>query len=105
MCRKVSPHDGRRCLGCGTPIANAKVTTKAPAKPRCPNCGSGKNKPVLGDESRLECQACHAAFELPDGYALDDRPDVNAEKRERMAGGRRLKQDKASADLWKGGRR
>mgnify|MGYP006977238369 FL=1 len=90
MCGKVSPHNGHRCLGCNTPIANAKVTTKPPAKPRCPGCGSGKNKPVPWDESRLECQACHAVFELPDGFALDDRPDVNLEKRERMSQ-RRLK--------------
>lgn len=90
MCRKVQEHDGKRCLGCGTPVANAKVPTKSPSKPRCPGCGSGNNKPVPWDESRLECQACHAVFELPDGVALDDRPDVNAMKRERMQG-RRLK--------------
>lgn len=94
ICNKVSPHDGRRCLGCATPIANAKVTTKAPAKPRCPRCGSGSHRPLTFDRARLECQACHAVFEPPDGYAVDTRPDVNAEKRER-----------ASEWILKGGRR
>lgn len=92
-CGKVSPHDGKICLGCGTPIANAKAA-KAPAGPKrvCPKCKSGSYR-VL-EEGRFVCRGCAAVYEELDGFAWDDRPDVNAEKRER-----------ASERLWKGGRR
>lgn len=92
-CGKVSPHDGRICLGCGTPIAKAKAPSKpAATKQVCPKCKSGGYR-VL-EPGRFICNGCQTVYEELDGYAWDDRPDVNAEKRER-----------ASERLWKGGRR
>ena len=60
--------------------------------PRCPRgCISAVYETEPG---RYCCRGCSAVFEQLESGALDDRPDVNAEKRER-----------ASEKLWKGGRR
>lgn len=72
------------CTGCGAPAANAKVHSPKKQEslaPKCPQCGGRKARAL--DKSWL-CLKCGAEFDLSDLFILDDRPDVNAMKREAM---------------------
>ena len=92
ICNGVRPNNGAVCLGCGSPIARCKRPKPRKTIPRCPRgCISAVYETEPG---RYCCRGCSAVFEQLESVALDDRPDVNAEKRER-----------ASVKLWKGGRR
>jgi len=87
---RLSPHNGKICLGCGSALATCRKPKPKASKPKCPQCGSGNCPPLKWDPTRLNCQACEAVFEPPDGYAVDTRPEFHAMKRESMAH-RRLK--------------
>lgn len=84
MCGGQRPHNGRECLGCGAPIERAWDSSQTNTERiMCPKCNSGAHERRADDS--YTCRACGAWFEsLEVGY-LDDRPDVNAEKRERPA--------------------
>lgn len=88
FCQGERPHDGKFCLGCGSPVENARISPTGqrnrPSQKRaqCPKCGSGGNQ-VLGDGS-LVCRNCGAWFD-PDNegvVAVDTRPEQNAMKKE-----------------------
>lgn len=88
ICDRISPHNGAICLGCGAPIARCKRPKARKSVPRCPRgCISAVYETEPG---RYCCRGCSAVFEQLETVALDDRPDVNLEKRERMSQ-RRLK--------------
>lgn len=66
------------------PAANAIVPNSSKKKPvvKCPKCRSSN-----GDEfekDRFCCQTCGAVYEAMDQGFLDDRPEQNAMKKERM---------------------
>ena len=84
ICRGVRNTNGRVCLGCGTPVANAIDRNKPKrARPTCPICGP---RPKVSEvqPGRFECGGCRSHFEADDVGYVDTRPDVNAEKRERV---------------------
>lgn len=82
ICRHESPTNGKVCLGCGTPVANARAhpSKKKNQKPKCPQCRRDQSYEQLGF---LVCKACGAHFEDDDFTFVDTRPDVNAMKKER----------------------
>lgn len=82
FCGGQRPDNGKVCLGCGAPVANAKRVVR-PLKERrrkCPRCGS--NKYVHAD-GRLSCKECWCVYEDADFGFVDDRPLENAIKKER----------------------
>lgn len=91
MCRGCRPHNGKVCLGCGTPVANARVVERKrsqPGRPPCPACGCRVSHEVAA--GRFSCRDCMAEFEAVEVGYCDTRPDVNAEKRERHEKARRV---------------
>lgn len=81
FCQIVTPTNGKRCLGCGMPVANARIQGK-PKRIRigdCPACGC-RQAQVL-DNHRKMCRKCGTEFELPDFDFLDSRPEHNAIKK------------------------
>lgn len=81
--------EGGLCTGCGAPAANARLRQPKPQTslaPKCPRCGCRKASAL--DKSWL-CNKCGTEFELSDLFFLDDRPDVNAMKRESLKKARR----------------
>lgn len=84
ICRGSRPHNGSVCLGCGTPLAKATLKkTDRRNTTECPGCRH--NGPFQDIGGRLRCGKCTAVFEGSDFGFVDDRPDVNAEKMERLA--------------------
>lgn len=81
-CRGERPTDGRRCLGCGAPVANARVNsrTRKVTPRKCPRCRSGSYSTL--EEGRFECRSCRTVYEDDDVGYLDTRPIENAIKRE-----------------------
>lgn len=84
------------CDGCGHPAANVEVkpATNKPAKvyriPVCPACHS-TNRTEL-ESHRWMCNKCGGIFEREDMGYVDDRPDINAQKREAMTNGRKRRE-------------
>lgn len=71
------------------PVANATVKPKAKSvNRRCPRCDSRAVQREI-EPGRYCCNRCRAVFEDDDFGYVDDRPDVNAEKREAMSRRRR----------------
>ena len=88
ICQGRRESAGGVCLGCGTPVANARMPGKVSAsKPRCPNCKRSQSREL--ERGRFLCGHCRAVFEREDVGYLDDRPAINAEKRERQSQRRR----------------
>lgn len=89
ICGGIRPCVDSRCMGCGSSLRLCgSVAAKKPV--HCPQCG--KSKYVNMEIDRFRCEGCATIFEKDDFRFLDDRPDVNAEKKERMMkreGGRR----------------
>lgn len=84
ICRGDRPHNGEMCLGCGTHLIKlAGMKTKQVIRHECPSCAAGGPHKEL-EPGRYCCRKCLAIFESADGWAVDDRPDVNAEKMEAM---------------------
>jgi hypothetical protein len=83
-CGGKRPHNGSHCLGCGSPIEICR-----PSKNRnrwrssCPSCASDGPHQTL-EAGRYRCQKCNAIFEQPDFGFVDDRPDINVEKLEKL---------------------
>ena len=86
FCRGIRPATATHCLGCGAPLARTKQPQqpKGAGRPPCPACRRTRSREIEPD--RYECRDCGAVFERDDFGYLDDRPDVNAEKRERCHG-------------------
>ena len=82
ICQAVSPTDGTMCLGCGTPLRNAINRNKQHrVRPHlCPECHSNNYRVLEPD--RFCCTKCNSVFEPDDMGYLDDRPLMNAIKRE-----------------------
>lgn len=82
-CRGLRPTSHGVCLGCGAPVERAELQLRRRTrKPRkCPKCGSGKYEETR-DEGRFECRSCSSVFEDADFGFVDDRPEVNAMKKE-----------------------
>lgn len=81
FCQGERPHNGQVCLGCGAAIARARDTSAPKPRLKCPRCKSPKVT-HRHDDSFL-CDNCGTWFE-PDDEPLDNRPDVAAQKRERL---------------------
>lgn len=95
ICNGNRPHNGLICLGCGTSlIVCAGKKPKQVQRHECPSCAANGPHKLL-EPGRFCCKKCLAVFESADGYAVDDRPDRNAEKleelRNRKRGGYRHK--------------
>ena len=82
ICNGDRPHNGLHCQGCGTEIVRCKPakTKRSSACHVCAHTGPHK----LIEAGRFRCLKCTAVFEGPDVGYLDDRPDVNLEKAERL---------------------
>ena len=82
ICNGPRPTNGKVCLGCGTPVANATPSIRPRVQtPRvCPKCGSRRYIPC--EDQRFECVECSSHFEDADFGFLDTRPVENAMKRE-----------------------
>lgn len=83
FCCGTRENDGEVCLGCGSQLKNC--LDKEPKRPRreCPGCTHGGPHREI-EPGRYRCLKCTAVFEGADVGFLDDRPDVNVEKLERM---------------------
>ena len=80
------------CDGCGHPEANVTAGSKqrqpaAARVPACPACHSSNRQEL--EPGRWLCRGCAGIFETEDVGYLDDRPDVNAQKREAATNGRK----------------
>lgn len=83
-CGGSRPHNGEICLGCGTPILKCKPSKSTNRfRSSCPQCASDGPHVVL-EAGRYRCPKCTAVFEQPDFGFVDDRPDINAEKKEKL---------------------
>lgn len=83
ICDGKRPHNGTICLGCGTLLVKCKAATVKRDIRECPKCThTGPHK--LIEAGRMRCLKCTAVFEGPDFGFVDDRPEVNAEKKERL---------------------
>ena len=82
ICDGERPHDGKLCLGCGTELVRCRPT-KRKRGTACPCCSHDGQHNFL-EQGRRRCVKCGAVFEGPDVGYLDDRPDVNLAKRERL---------------------
>ena len=82
FCGGARPTGSGRCLGCGAPVANAELKPRKRSRPprRCPRCGSNRHRER--HDNTFECSACSAVFEDADFGFVDDRPEVNAMKKE-----------------------
>lgn len=83
MCGGDRPHNGKACLGCGTELVKCRPTKVRRSGSNCPGCTHNGPHQVL-EYGRFRCVKCTAVFEGPDVGYLDDRPDVNVEKLERL---------------------
>lgn len=80
FCNGTRDANDSMCLGCGSPIANARRTVKVrKAEKPCPECNS-RNSSVI-DDHRFMCRDCGGTFENEDFGFVDDRPEINAMKR------------------------
>lgn len=82
ICGGIRENNGSSCLGCGTELDKCIDQRKKPKAPRCPKCQSGTGKEI--EPGRYCCKNCQAVFEAMDFSFLDDRPDRNVEKKERL---------------------
>lgn len=83
ICLGDRPNNGTICLGCGTALIKCQETRKKKPVTECPGCRS--NGPFKSIEAgRFRCPKCTAVFESGDFGFLDDRPDINVEKKERL---------------------
>lgn len=73
--------DGR-CRSCLNPVSDPRNQQPEEAKPKCPRCFNYSVRETEPD--RFVCRMCSGTFERDDGYAIDTRPHVNLEKRERL---------------------
>ncbi len=75
-----------QCVGCGMPAANAVVpeSTRKKQKMRlkCPQCRSVVAEEI--EKDRFCCNTCGAVYEAMDQGFVDDRPEQNAMKKERV---------------------
>jgi len=83
ICRGDRPNDGVICLGCGTALLKCQETRKKRPVTECPGCRASGPFKVL-EAGRFRCTKCTAVFEQGDFDFVDDRPDVNVEKKERL---------------------
>lgn len=84
VCQGDRPHDGRYCLGCGTPIQNAidrSKPNKGTSTP-CPRCNRYHGHKEI-EPGRFVCGNCGGVFEGDDFDMVDTRPLENAIKKER----------------------
>ena len=88
ICRGDRPNNGLVCLGCGTALIKCKESKLKTFKPECPGCTHTGPHQTL-EHGRFRCLKCTAVFERGDVGYLDDRPDVNVEKLERLEADRR----------------
>jgi DNA-directed RNA polymerase subunit RPC12/RpoP len=80
FCNGPRPSDGKKCLGCGMPVANAVRKTKPRVDGvQCPSCRR-RNIRAL-DNHGYVCLACHAEFEKEDFSFVHYKPEVNAMKK------------------------
>lgn len=88
ICRGLRPNNGVVCLGCGTALLKCSQRKAKRHTTECPGCTHTGPHQTL-EAGRYRCLKCTAIFEHGDVGYLDDRPDINAEKLERMAVERR----------------
>lgn len=90
FCNRLTTFNEKRCTSCGMPKLNAIVHTPATPSvekpPRCPNLCIGRmgfvSVPKEIEPGRFQCSICGSVFEKDDFSFLDDRPTVNAMKKE-----------------------
>lgn len=85
FCRGVREvNAARQCVGCGMPAGNAMVPVSKPRKsrPMCPRCRSSNT--TEKERDRYSCETCGGTFEPLEQTFVDDRPEQNAMKRERV---------------------
>lgn len=81
--RSIQPNNGSICLGCGSDLTRCKQDKPKRKTSECPGCTHhGPHKEI--EAERYRCLKCGAIFEKPDFGYVDERPDVNAEKLERI---------------------
>lgn len=84
ICGGIRPCADGVCLGCGgsarTPAGG--VPPKPARTTPCPRCGTFSRSTL--EPGRYCCRNCQAVYEADDFGFVDDRPDINAEKRERQ---------------------
>lgn len=85
FCRGHRPTDGKRCLGCGAPVAHAilRQRPRVQVERHCPSCHRKTYRTI--EPGRFECVNCLAQFEDDDFSYVDTRPEQNAMKKERRS--------------------
>ena len=83
ICNGHRPHNGKQCLGCSADLVRCKRAKIKRNWNECPGCThTGPHK--LTDDRQYRCHKCGATFEGPDFSFVDDRPDINVDKKERL---------------------
>lgn len=79
-------NSAKQCEGCGMPVANANVPESVrkqnKLRLKCPKCRGTHIREIEAD--RYCCETCDSVFEAADTGFVDDRPEQNAMKKERV---------------------
>lgn len=87
-CGGERPNNGVLCLGCGTLLTVCEQLKRKAERNACPQCNS-RRMHIKMDVNRYRCGECNALFEDSEISYLDDRPDVNLEKKEQFERGKK----------------
>lgn len=82
FCNAVRVIVDGRCRSCLNPVNDPRNRQHSDVKPKCPRCFNYSVRET--EPGRFYCKMCSSYFEPDDGFALDTRPHVNLEKRERL---------------------
>ena len=82
FCGGKRPHNGSLCLGCGADVATCNPSQVRIRSVECPKCTHGGPHQIVSTRRR-RCVKCTAIFEGANVGFIDDRPEINAAKKER----------------------
>ena len=84
FCNGEREHDGKVCLGCGSPVHSCAPRNTKPRSKNCPACRNPGPHQMISFE-RYRCRGCSVIMEKQDFCFVDDRPELNAIKKEEAA--------------------
>lgn len=81
FCGGLRDNNGKSCSGCGSDLVACTQTKEITKRVTCPACKLN-GLSVEMEPGRFRCQHCRSVFETDDMGFLDDRPDINLDKKE-----------------------
>lgn len=93
FCDGEREHNGKVCLGCGSPVHACTPRNTKPRSKNCPVCNHSGPHQMIAFE-RYKCRGCSVIMEKQDFHFVDDRPERNAIKKEEAAADHKRRQRK-----------